>query len=63
MYPQLRDRVPAGAEGDGWPQPLAKYDTSKADKVFGTGWWLSWWETVDGVVKDILEKGEANIGY
>jgi NADPH-dependent methylglyoxal reductase len=53
-YPELKDRVPAGGEGDGFPDPMAKFDISRFEKVFGSEW-MGWWESANGTIKDILE--------
>lgn len=52
-FPELRSRVPAGGEGDGWPVQMAKTDISKAQKVFGTDW-KGWQESVETTVRGIL---------
>lgn len=56
-YPSLRARVPL-PEGDDQAPPSAKFDKSKADKVFGTDW-KSLEESVYAVVDDILRYEEA----
>jgi NADPH-dependent methylglyoxal reductase len=53
-YPELKDRVPAGGKGDGFPDPMAKFDISRFEQVFGSEW-MRWWESANGTVKDILE--------
>lgn len=55
-YPQLRDRVPAPKDdSDGIPNPVVRYNTSKADKVFGPKTqWKDWWTSAQGTVEDII---------
>ena len=52
-YSELKARVPAAEEGDGFPEGMVKVATSKADGVFGTRW-KGWWESAQGTVEDIL---------
>lgn len=37
-YPQLRNRVPEGVEGEGIQENLIKTDISKFEKVFRSDW-------------------------
>ena len=52
-YPELKARVLAAEESDGFPEGMVKVDTSKAGGVFGTHW-KGWWESAQGTVEDIL---------
>lgn len=49
-YPTLKPRVPSAVEEGSGP---AKFDTSRADRVFGTNW-VSGWDSAVATVKDIL---------
>jgi len=53
-YPQLRNRVPEGVEGEGIQENLIKTDISKFEKVFGSDW-NDWWESSRGTVEDVLK--------
>jgi len=53
-YPQFRDRVPEGKEGDEIPKRLAKTNISKFEKAFGSEW-MNWWDSSRGTVEDILQ--------
>lgn len=59
-FPELRSRVLAGGEGNGWPVPMAKTNISKAQKMFGTDW-KGWRETSEATVRDILAFGSAEV--
>jgi hypothetical protein len=52
-YPQLRSRVPAGAEGASLPEGFLKTDISKFEAAFGTEW-KGWEEGVVDIVEDLL---------
>jgi nucleoside-diphosphate-sugar epimerase len=52
-YPELRSRIAPGAEEEGFPEPMAKFDVSKMERVFGTDW-VSGFDSVEAVVKDLL---------
>ena len=60
-YPELRNQVPAGSAEAVWPQPLAKTDISKANKVFGTNW-KSPWASANESVKDLIKAGVIGDG-
>lgn len=59
-HPELRSRIPDGGDGDNWPVPLARINTEKAGKVFGTNW-KGWWESTEATVEDVLayERAQA----
>ena len=52
-YPELRSRIAPGAEEEGFPEPMAKFDVSKMERVFGADW-VSGFDSVEAVVKDLL---------
>lgn len=52
-YPQLRSRVPKGAEGASLPPNFLKTDISKSEDMFGTDW-RGWEEGVVDIVEDLL---------
>ena len=52
-YPELRSRIAPGAEEEGFPEPMARFDVSKMERVFGADW-VSGFDSVEAVVKDLL---------
>ncbi|KAF2811648.1 NAD(P)-binding protein [Mytilinidion resinicola] len=52
-YPELKSRVPAGAEKLVIPEGLVKTDISRANAAFGTGW-KSWQDSVVEMVNDVI---------
>lgn len=59
-YPELRERVPAGADGDGFSNPMAKVDVKRFEEVFGEEW-MGWWKSANGTVKDILKYEKTGV--
>lgn len=53
-YPQLRGRVPAGAQGVSLPDGFLKTDILKSGDAFGTDW-IGWEEGVVDIVEDLLK--------
>lgn len=58
-YPALQSRVPAPEKEETVSNEGAKFDSSRADKVFGTSW-VSGWDSIVAVVDDILAYDAAH---
>lgn len=52
-FPELQSRVPAGVETEAGQNKVAKFDVSRADKVFGSNW-ISGLDSTIATVEDIL---------